>query len=68
MAVWTDPDLAALEAKIKMKNTAPQDPGRNWPQTPDLPRKMAIRTLPGEPPGEGAKIKIKNRLKLNICI
>ncbi len=40
------------------------DPGRNRPKTSDSIRKMTIRTLPRDPPGEGgAKNKIKNHSK-----
>ncbi len=40
------------------------DSGRKRPKTYDFLRKMAIRTLPRHPPGEGgAKNKIKNHFK-----
>ncbi len=33
----------------------PPDPGRNRPKTPYLIRKMAVRTLPRTPRGEGGQ-------------
>ncbi len=48
------PYLAALRAKIKLNiDFSPPDPGRNRPKTPDFIRKVAVRTLPRDPPGEG---------------
>ncbi len=41
-------NLAALIQYITLP-----DPGRNRPRTFDVRRKMAVRTLSREPPGEG---------------
>ncbi len=58
-------DLAEGRAKIKIINRLPPlDPGRNRPNKHHLLRKMAVRKLPRDPPGEaGAKTNIKNRSK-----
>ena len=50
-------------AKGQTKKGSPPDPGRNRPKTPDLLRKMSVRTLPGPPGGRGDKNKIKSVLK-----
>ncbi len=42
-----DHNLAVLRAKIKMRNP------RNRPTTYDVLKKMAVRTLPRDSPGEG---------------
>ena len=47
---------AVLKAKVKTSNF--EDSGRNLPKTYDSLRKMAIRTLPRDPPGQGTKLKI----------
>ncbi len=58
-------DLAVLKAKIQIKNKiVPPGCGRNRPKTSDFLKKMAVRTLPRDPPGEGgAKNKIKKHFK-----
>ncbi len=54
--------LAELKAKIKIKNLL--ESGRDRPKTYDFLRKMAVRTLPRDPPGGwGAKNKFKNHFK-----
>ncbi len=56
-------DLAVLDATSKTNILSP-DPGRNWLKTPpDLRGKIAVRTLPGTPTGEGGKTKNNNSLK-----
>ena len=45
-------NLGVLRAKIKIKNCP--DSGRNQPKTYDFLKEMAVRTLPRDPPGEGA--------------
>ncbi len=48
-------DLAALRAKIKIKNVLPPDPDRNLPTTPDSLRTETVRTLSRDPPGQGGQ-------------
>ena len=57
--------LAALKARIKLKNILgpPPDPGRIRPKTTDPLRKVTVRTLPRDPPGEGGP-----RTKLKIVL
>ncbi len=46
--------LAALRAKMKIKNTLPPpDPGRNRPKIHEFLGEMAVRTLPRNPRGRG---------------
>ncbi len=44
-------DLAELRAKIKIKKKS--ESGRNRPKTYDFLKKVAVRTLPRDPPGQG---------------
>ena len=47
-------NLAVLKAKIEIKDIIiPPDPVRNRPKTIDFLRKVTVRTLPQNPPGEG---------------
>ena len=60
--MWPQLILAVLKANAKIKKSP--DSGRNRPETYDLPRKMAVRTLPRDPPGEGG---VKNK-KIKIIL
>ena len=47
------PPLVLAVLKAKMKITIFSESGRNRPKTYDSLRKMAVRTLPRDPPGQG---------------
>ncbi len=60
---WGRRGPAALRPKIRIQSILPPDPGWNRPNPPDLLEKVAVQTLPRDPPvGGGTKDKIKTVL------
>ncbi len=58
-----NPVMSATQPKEQVHEyITPSDPGRKRTETLDLPREMAVRTLPRDPPRKGAKNKNKKKL------